>query len=295
MKDKELISETHPLVTPDHLRRRAAIYVRQSSEEQVRENTGSTAFQRSLVTTALRYGWPQSQIEIIDEDLGRSGSSSEGRTGWQRLQAMMSTREIGLVIVANVARLSRQLLDFELFRLRAAATDTLLYADGRFVDPADSNDIFYSQLQAMFGSHENRQRVKTMSQARITKAKQGAVVSALPIGWVKGPGGSYEKDPETKDIIQLVIDIFWEEHSLRGTVKKLAKAGVEIPSRHGKRLYFTKPTLDRVKKILTNEAYAGTYAFGKTQSLPGVPVVNQNESSDPRVSGFKPSTIIRPT
>jgi recombinase len=191
---------------------------------------------------------------------------------------MMSTREIGIVIVANVARLSRQLLDFELFRLRAAATDTLLYADGRFVDPADSNDIFYSQLQAMFGSHENRQRVKTMSQARITKAKQGAVVSALPIGWVKGPDETYEKDPETKDTIQLVIDTFWEKRSLRSTVKALAKAGVEIPSRHGKRLYFTKPTLDRVKKILTNVAYAGTYAFGKTQSLPGVPVLASGQS-----------------
>jgi len=277
MKDKEPTSETHPLVTPDHLRRKAAVYIRQSSEEQVRENTGSTAFQRSLVTTALRYGWPQSQIEIIDEDLGRSGSSSD-RTGWQRLQTMMSAKEIGIVIVANVARLSRQLLDFEVFRLRAAATNTLLYADGRFVDPADSNDIFYSQLQAMFGSHENRQRVKTMSQARITKAKQGAVVSALPVGWIKAPDGTYEKDPEAKDTIQLVIDTFWEKRSLRGTVKTLAKAGVEIPSRRGKRLYFTKPTLDRVKKILTNVAYAGTYAFGKTQSLPGVPVLASGQS-----------------
>jgi DNA invertase Pin-like site-specific DNA recombinase len=277
MKDKEPTSETHPLVTPDHLRRKAAVYIRQSSEEQVRENTGSTAFQRSLVTTALRYGWPQSQIEIIDEDLGRSGSSSD-RTGWQRLQTMMSAKEIGIVIVANVARLSRQLLDFEVFRLRAAATNTLLYADGRFVDPADSNDIFYSQLQAMFGSHENRQRVKTMSQARITKAKQGAVVSALPIGWVKGPDETYEKDLETKDTIQLIIDTFWEKRSLRSTVKALAKAGVEIPSRRGKRLYFTKPTLDRVKKILTNVAYADTYAFGKTQSLPGGPVLASGQS-----------------
>ena len=81
MKDKELTSETHPLVTRDHLRRKAAVYIRQSSEEQVRENTGSTEFQRSLVATAQRYGWPQSQIEMIDEDLGRSGSSSEAVRG----------------------------------------------------------------------------------------------------------------------------------------------------------------------------------------------------------------------
>ena len=81
MINKELTLETHPLVTSDHLRRKAVTYIRQSSEEQVRENTGSVDFQRGLKSVAQRYGWPESQIEIIDEDLGRSGSSSEGRTG----------------------------------------------------------------------------------------------------------------------------------------------------------------------------------------------------------------------
>jgi DNA invertase Pin-like site-specific DNA recombinase len=191
---------------------------------------------------------------------------------------MMSAGEIGIVIVANVARLSRQLLDFELFRIAAAATNTLLYADGRFVDPADPNDILYSHLQAMFASHENRQRVRTMSQARITKAKQGAVVSALPVGWVKAPDGAYDYDPETKDSIRLIIDTFREKRSLRGTVKALAKARIKIPSKRGKKTYFAKPTLGRVKGILTNPAYAGTYAFGKTQSQPGGPVLASGQS-----------------
>ena len=199
MNSQELASETPTLITMDHRRRKAVIYIRQSSEEQVRENIGSTYFQRSLVAVAQRYGWSDSQIVSIDDDLGRSGSSSEGRAGWQRLQTMVAAKEVGIVIVANIARLSRQLLDFELFRLLAVANNTLLYADGRFVDPADSNDIVYSQLQAMFASHENRQRVRLMSQARITKAKNGAVVSSLPVGWVKGPDGTYEKDPETKE------------------------------------------------------------------------------------------------
>jgi len=278
MINKELTLETHPLVTSDHLRRKAVTYIRQSSEEQVRENTGSADFQRGLKSVAQRYGWPESQIEIIDEDLGRSGSSSEGRAGWQRLQTMMSAGEIGIVIVANVARLSRQLLDFELFRIAAAATNTLLYADGRFVDPADPNDILYSHLQAMFASHENRQRVRTMSQARITKAKQGAVVSALPVGWVKAPDGAYDYDPETKDSIRLIIDTFREKRSLRGTVKALAKARIKIPSKRGKKTYFAKPTLGRVKGILTNPAYAGTYAFGRTQSQPGGPVLASGQS-----------------
>jgi len=278
MINKELVPETHPLVTREHRRRKAVLYIRQSSEEQVRENTGSTDFQRGLSSVAQKYGWPESQIETIDEDLGRSGSSSEGRAGWQRLQAMIAAKEVGIVIVANISRLSRQLLDFELFRLCAAATNTLLYADGRFVDPADSNDIFYSHLQAMFGAHENRQRVRIMSQARITKAKKGAVVSALPVGWVKAPDGAYDYDPETKDSIRLIIDTFQEKRSLRGTVKALAKAGILIPSKRGKKTYCAKPTLGRVKGILTNVAYAGTYAFGKTQSQHGGPILASGQS-----------------
>jgi DNA invertase Pin-like site-specific DNA recombinase len=278
MNSQELTPETHPLITREHLRRKAAVYIRQSSEEQVRENTGNTDFQRGLKSVAQRYGWPDSQIIPIDEDLGRSGSSTEARMGWQRLQAMVAAGEVGLVIVATISRLSRQFLDFELFRLLAAANNTLLYTDGRFVDPADSNDIIFSQLQAMLASHENRQRVRLMSQARITKAKQGAVVSALPVGWVKSADGSYRHDPETKDTIKLIIDTFREKRSVRGTVKALAKARIKIPSKRGKKTHFAKPTLGRVKAILTNPAYAGTYAFGKTQSLPGGPVLANGQS-----------------
>jgi DNA invertase Pin-like site-specific DNA recombinase len=278
MKNKELTPETHHLLTADHLRRRAVLYIRQSSEEQVRENTGSTEYQRSLVAVAKRYGWPESRIEIIDDDLGRSGSSSEGRPGWQRLKMMVAAKEVGVVIVATISRLSRQVFDFEAFRLIAAASNTLLYTDGRFVDPSDSNDIIFSQLTAMLASHENRQRVKLMSLARMTKAKQGAVVSALPVGWIKNADGSYDYDPETKDTIRMIIDKFWQTRSLRRTVKALAEAGIQIPSRRGKRLYFTKPTLGRVKSILTNVAYAGTYAFGRTQSQSGGPVLANGQS-----------------
>jgi DNA invertase Pin-like site-specific DNA recombinase len=284
MINKELAPETHPLVTREHRRRKAVLYIRQSSEEQVRENTGSTDFQRGLSSVAQKYGWPESQIETIDEDLGRSGSSSEGRTGWQRLQAMVAAGEVGVVIVATVSRLSRQFLDFEVFRLLAAANNTLIYTDGRFVDPTDSNDIIFSQMQAMIASYDNRQRVGLMSQARITKAKQGAVVSALPVGWIKAPDGAYDYDPETKDSIRLIIDTFREKRSLRQTVKALAKKGIPIPSKCGKRIYFTKPTLGRVKAVLTNVAYAGTYAFGKTQSLPGGPVLSNGQSKRIKVS-----------
>lgn len=78
---------------------------------------------------------------------------------------MIGAKQVGAVFVANISRLFRQLIDFEVLRIIAAANHTLIYTDGRFVDPADSNDIVFSQLNAMLAAHENRQRVRVMSRS----------------------------------------------------------------------------------------------------------------------------------
>jgi DNA invertase Pin-like site-specific DNA recombinase len=238
MKGNEPKIQSHPLITPDHLRRLAVIYMRQSTEEQVRDNVGSTGYQRSLAAVARSYGWADCNILIIDEDLGVTGSSTERRTGWQRLKMMVGAKQVGAVFVVTISRMARQVIDFEVFRLLAAANGTLIYTDGRFVDPCDSNDIIFTQIGAMIASYENRQRVKLMSQARLTKARQGAVVSVLPVGWVKDPDGRYSFDPLTKDIIRTIFDTFFQTHAIRRTVVALRKAGVQIPSRHGEQVSF---------------------------------------------------------
>ncbi|MEX0802445.1 MAG: recombinase family protein [Candidatus Binatia bacterium] len=140
------------MITPQHLRQLAVVYIRQSTEEEVLENTGSTDFQRTLAEIARSFGWPESQIQVIDEDLGKSGSSIEQRSGWRRLQNMIDADQVGAIFVANISRLSRQVYDFEIFRLRAALHHTLLYSDGRLGDPANLNDAIVSQVTAMVAS-----------------------------------------------------------------------------------------------------------------------------------------------
>jgi DNA invertase Pin-like site-specific DNA recombinase len=269
--NSELANKTHLLITPDHLRRVAVIYLRQSTPEQVQKNTGSTAYQRSLAAVAQSYGWADSQIKIIDEDLGRSGSTTQGRTGWQRLQEMIEAGQVGAVFVANVSRLAREVSAFELFRMRAALHHTLLYSDGRLTDPANSNDAIVSQIMAMVAQFENRKRTEIMMQSKMTKAKRGEVVSRLPVGWVRGEDGKYEYDPATQDTIRTIIDTFRQTRAVHRTVKTLARAGVQMPCRkRGGQLYFQKPTASRVTFILTHPAYTGTYVYARTQ--PGGPV-----------------------
>ena len=291
MKHNELVNH-HPLIRPDHLRRRAVVYIRQSTEDQVRENVGSTAYQRTLTAVPRSYGWSDSLIETIDEDLGRSGSSSERRTGLQRLQTLIAAGQVGAVFVVTISGLSRQVLDFELFRRLAARHNTLLYADGRFADPNDKSDTMFSQVTAVIAQFENHMRTELMSQARFTKAKEGAVVSALPVGWVECPDGQHDYDPATKDTINLIIDTFWKTRSIRQTVKTLIKDGVQIPARRGQKLHFRKPTIGRVSRILKNPAYAGVYVFGRTQSQPGGAVLASGHSK--RILAPEEQWIIRP-
>jgi DNA invertase Pin-like site-specific DNA recombinase len=160
MKKKKLKNQKSPLPKPDHLQRSAVVYCRESKKRKVDQTTGPTERQKHLAEVAQSYGWSDSQIEIIDEDSGRSGLSAETRPGWQRLQEMINAGQVGAVFVANISRLSRQLLEFEVFRLCAALHRTLLYADGRFTDPASARDRILSELVSMRDRWFANQRAK---------------------------------------------------------------------------------------------------------------------------------------
>src|SRR5471030_2702982 len=86
-----------PKVQPRHLERLAAVYVRQSTVQQVLENRESTALQYGLRSRAVQWGWSPDRVLVIDEDLGCSGASAEGRTGFQRLLVEVSLGHVGVV------------------------------------------------------------------------------------------------------------------------------------------------------------------------------------------------------
>ncbi len=94
-----------------HLKRKAVIYIRQSSLRQVEQHQESRQRQYQLVEQAKAKGWPEAQCEVIDEDLGISGAQSHNRPGYQRLISMLALREVGIVFGLEVSRLARNSLD----------------------------------------------------------------------------------------------------------------------------------------------------------------------------------------
>ena len=74
----------HPKVRPAHLGRVAVVYVRQSTPGQTERNLESTERQYALVERAVELGWPRRAVEVIDEDLGVSGSAGTGSSSLRR-------------------------------------------------------------------------------------------------------------------------------------------------------------------------------------------------------------------
>ena len=172
-------NETHALITPEHLRRRAVVYCRQAGKGRGDRKTGGTADPRSLFEIARSCGWPDSQVEVINDDLASSGVSAETRPEWQRLQELIKAGQIGAVFVSTISRLSRHALEIELFRLRAALHNTLLYADGGFMNPADECDRILSKLVKMRDRFFAKQKAKAGTRDAIS-LRRSARAKTLP-------------------------------------------------------------------------------------------------------------------
>ena len=123
-----------------HLDRLAVVYVRQSTMQQVDRHQESTRLQYALADRAIDLGWSQSRVMVIDEDLGRSGSTAEGRPGFQRLVGEVGLDHVGIVPGIEVSRLARCSRDwYQLLEVCALFSTLIADADGLY-DPSTYND-----------------------------------------------------------------------------------------------------------------------------------------------------------
>src|SRR5271165_4397992 len=135
-----MTSDTVGKVQTRHLKRKAYLYVRQSTLRQVFENTESTQRQYSLKQRAIALGWASDQVEIIDKDLGQSGASAADREGFQNLVTEVGMGRAGIVMGLEVSRLARNSTDWHRLIEICALTDTLILDEEAIYDPANFND-----------------------------------------------------------------------------------------------------------------------------------------------------------
>jgi DNA invertase Pin-like site-specific DNA recombinase len=264
-----------PQITDDHLRRRAFLYVRQSSEQQLRENVGSQAVQRDQISILEGWGWSRDRIDVVDEDLGTPASEPGLRRGYDRIIEALKAGTHGIVSVTEISRLSRNNLEFVQFALFAQRHNALLAQGMQITDFRDPNSEFIAMTLGANATRENRTRAEHQRRSRRKKAEAGIATTRPPAGYTSRPGGTWAKDsdPRVRDALHLLFDKFFELRSAASLSRFLRRQGIRLPRRSPNgQLHWVDPGPQYVLRLLRNEAYAGSYVFGKTApDASGVP------------------------
>jgi len=261
-------------VTQQHLAHDAYLYVRQSTPRQVLENTESTQRQYALRDRAVALGWPLERVHVIDCDLGKSGSQSAGRDGFQKLVSEVALGKAGLVMGLEVSRLARNSADWHrLIELCSLAGALILDEDGIY-DPANFNDRLLLGLKGTMSEAELHFLKARMRGGMINKARRGELEMRPPIGLVYRDDGVLILDPDTEvqAAMRLVFDTFEKTGSAMQTTKIFREQGLLFPRRtlrtglgNGE-LHWAQASHSRIIQVLHNPRYAGAFVYGRVRT-----------------------------
>ena len=260
-------------VDPDHLKRDAYLYVRQSTLRQVLENTESTKRQYALRQSAVALGWPMERIHVIDSDLGQSGASAADREGFQKLVAEVGMGKAGIVLGLEVSRLARNSTDWHRLLEICALTDTLILDEDGLYDPSHFNDRLLLGLKGTLSEAELHILRARLHGGILNKARRGELQCPLPVGLVYNTEGQAVLDPDkqVQDSLRLFFDTFRRAGSACAVVKTFHQQDLLFPRRlkKGPRkgdLVWAELGHCRVLEILHNPRYAGAFAYGRTRT-----------------------------
>lgn len=258
-----------------HRDRLAVVYVRQSTMQQVERHQESTRLQYGLVERAQSLGWAPARVLVIDEDLGQSGRSAEGRPGFQRLVAEVSLNHVGLVLGVEMSRLARSCRDWYQLLEVCALFDTLIADLDGVYDPSEYHDRLLLGLHGMMSEAELHVLKQRMLAGKRAKAARGELGVAVPMGYLRRPSGEVVKDPDeqAQATITLIFAQFERRGTINGVLKDLVGNRIELPHRVrsglGKGdLQWRRPNRVTLSNLLHNPIYAGAYVYGRRPTDP---------------------------
>jgi len=257
----------HPKIHRHHQERMAVVYVRQSTPQQMTRHPESTRLQYGLVDRALMLGWSRADVLVIDEDLGKSGSTAQGRSGFQRLVTEVSLNRVGLVLGIEMSRLARSCRDwYQLLEVCGLFATLIGDWDGVY-DPADYNDRLLLGLKGTMSEAELYLIKQRMLAGKRAKAERGELGMALPRGYIRQLSGEVAKDPDAQvqSTISLVFSQFERLNTIHGLLQYLVRHHILLPDRlrGGLRkgdLQWRRPNRETLSDLLHNPIYAGAYA-----------------------------------
>jgi DNA invertase Pin-like site-specific DNA recombinase len=255
-----------------HLDRLAVVYVRQSTMQQVLDHQESTRLQYGLVHRAEALGWSKTRVLVIDEDLGQSGATAQGRQGFQRLVAEVGLDHVGLILGVEMSRLARSSKDWHQLLEACALFGTLIADLDGIYDPSQYNDRLLLGLKGTMSEAELHLIKQRMYQGKLNKARRGELSFPLPIGYVWTPEGAIGCDPDeqVQQVVRLIFRKFDDLGTLHALLRYLVHHKIELGVRLREgpakgTLEWRRPNRMTLQNVLKHPMYAGAYVYGRRQ------------------------------
>ena len=254
-------------ITEQHVERMAYVYVRQSTMQQVYYHKESQRVQYGLVNRAKTLGWHT--IEIIDDDLGLSGTGKDKRPGFEKLLAAICEGKVGAVFAMEASRLARNGKEWHTLLDLCGLVKTLIIDLDTVYDPTLTNDRLLLGMKGTLSEMEISLFKQRSQAAMKQKAARGEFYSSVAIGYLVN-GKRLEKDPnqQIQQAIHLVFSRFKELVSARQVLLWLRQENMTLPAvRYTERersIIWRLPVYNTILNILDNPIYAGCYAYGRT-------------------------------
>ena len=258
------------LLPPAVLKRKAVVYVRQSTPAQVQIHRESQRRQYELVDEARRHGFRD--VEVIDDDLGRSASGAVARPGFEKLVAWLCAGEVGAVVCFDASRLARNGRDWHhLLELCGLVEARVIDLDGVY-NPCRPNDRLLLGMKGSISEFELGILRARMLDAARSKARRGELRISVPIGyiWHREIGLGFDPDVRVQEAIRLIFGRFRQLGSARQAHLSLRSESIHFPRpSDGKKMTSFEWVLIRYRNVISvlkNPFYAGAYAYGKSEN-----------------------------
>src|SRR5580698_226274 len=264
--EEEMTELLHnPKLKPEHLARKAIVYLRQSSDRQVRQNKESQLLQYAMAERVRALGWQE--VEIINNDLGSSaGLAAAQREGFERVLSSVALGEVGIVCSREVSRLSRTDKDWCRLLEVCQIFGTLIADEQQVYDLNYLDDQLVLGIKGTLSVVELKVLRQRMLAGQEAKARRGELFKRLPVGYVLDAMGKvvFHPDQRVCGAIQLVFEKFRERWSVRQTFQWFRDHDIELPANpiQGAQLVWKIPSQSLVRDILCNPFYAGAYVWG---------------------------------